>query len=272
MKILMIFILLLLPIGYVQAQETSSGQSDTLAHNWSFGILYTPVSPEQVYLVYYPYYYDYYGPFRPDMMSYPYPETYVSENTEPQMEAQLTIRHPRYNRVRVTLDFSYTRTYTRDVSAEHRVYPAASSYYDNGNRNIDDLKLFRISIGFKYYFSALRVQKVSPYLVAGGGKQMAFVTHRDENMYPDPGVTETDNSEDYLKELNSPFHLYVGFGAEYPFNKSLSLFALVRFYYSWADSKYDYRYLSDTYVVTRTTDSDVADLVKRVGLGLNFYF
>ena len=87
-----------------------------------------------------------------------------------------------------------------------------------------------------------------------------------------PDYHRTDNQEEYLEELNSPVHFFLGFGVEYPFNKSLSLFALARFYYSWSDSKYDYRYVNDYRIETRTTDTDVEGLIKRVGLGLNFYF
>ncbi len=188
------------------------------------------------------------------------------------MEMQLTLQHPRYARVRVSFDFSYTRSYSHELSEQRIYYPASSSYYDYGRRYTDDMKIFRLSIGFKFYFSVLQVKKVSPYIHIGAGKQLAFVTHKNEDLYPQPLVTEQDNEEEYLEELNSPVHIFAGFGVEYPFNKSLSLFALARFYYSWSDSKYDYRYIQDDRTETRTSDSDTADLIKRVGLGLNFYF
>ena len=265
----MILIVPLLLLVQLQAQEGS--WPDTVENNWSFGVLYTPISSDRIYQVYYYPYYDY-AYIDSWIRPYPYPVTYVSENTEPQMEMQLTLRHPRYARLRVTFDFSYTRTYSYDRSEEHTRYIDASSYYDYGYTNTADMKLVRLSIGFKYYFSALAVHKVSPYIHAGGGKQLAFVTKKREDLYPSPDYSETDNEEQYLKELNSPIHIFLGFGVEYPFNKSLSLFATARFYYSWADSKYDYRYVNDYRIETRTSDSDVADLIKRVGLGLNFYF
>jgi hypothetical protein len=128
MKTLMILILPLLLL--VQAQEGS--RPDTVEQNWSFGVLYTPVSSDRIYQVYYYPYYDYLRivdwiiPPYP----YPYPVTRVTENVEPQMEAQLTLRHPRYARLRVTFDFSYTRTYTHEQREEHIRYIDASSYYE----------------------------------------------------------------------------------------------------------------------------------------------
>jgi hypothetical protein len=292
MKILMILMLPLALLAQVQEgsrPDTASARqenrqevisiaatADTLEPNWSFGVLYTPISSDRIYQVYYYPYYDYVlladWIVPPYPYPYPYPVTHVTENIEPQMEAQLTLRHPRYARLRVTFDFSYTRTYTHEQREEHVRYIDASSYYDDGSKNTDDMKLFRLSIGFKYYLSVLAVHKVSPYIHFGGGKQLAFVTHRTADLYPSPDYTETDNAEKYLEELNSPVHIFLGFGVEYPFNKSLALFATARFYYSWADSKYDYRFVNDYRTETRSSDSDVADLVKRVGLGFNFYF
>jgi hypothetical protein len=189
------------------------------------------------------------------------------------MEAQFAYRHPAYPHFYVTCDFSFSRSYSRERQEEHTRYTDGSSPYDDGDIEARDLKSFRFSIGVKYYFTILRAHKVSPYLMAGGGKQIAFVKVKSEDLYqPDVTAMVDDNEEEYLEDLNSPGHVYLGFGAEYPFNESLSLFASVRFYYTWSSGKYDYRYITDTYTNTESTDSETADLIKSVGLGLNFYF
>jgi hypothetical protein len=258
--------------------EVAESQQQVLkgpeAHRWSFGVWYTPFSSENIYEIYYPYYPYYVDALIDDrMLPYPIPYVKITSNEEPQMEAQLAFRHPSYPHLRLTCDLAYTRSYTREHHEEHTRYTDGSNPYDYGYIETADMKLFRFSIGIKYYFSALSVHKVSPYILAGGGKQFAFVNKKTKDLFvPLTTTIEDDNEEEYLADLNSPVHIFLGFGVEYPFNESLSLFASVRFYYTWASGHYDYRYITDTYTNTQSTDNDVADLVKRVGLGFNFYF
>jgi len=45
-----------------------------------------------------------------------------------------------------------------------------------------------------------------------GRQAVAFVTKKREDLYPSPDYSETDNEEQYLKMLNSPVHIFLGFG------------------------------------------------------------
>ena len=50
--------ILILPLLLLAQAQEGSGP-DTLESNWSFGVLYTPVSSDRIYQIYYYPYYDY---------------------------------------------------------------------------------------------------------------------------------------------------------------------------------------------------------------------
>ncbi len=162
----------------------------TAPYHWSFGVLYIPYASGRIY---------------PSSAS----SYYV--DYESRMDAQVAFMI--YPKVRLTCDLGYARAYSRQKQEEHYLAIDGSYQNDNGYLSIDDLKLFEISVGCKYYFSGLRMHRVSPYLLAGAGKQFAFVTDKSEELFvPQPPLARIDdNREEYLQDLNSPVHVFLGF-------------------------------------------------------------
>ena len=110
--------------------------------------------------------------------------------------------------------------------------------------------------------------------MAGIGKTFAWAKDESKVLFqePDPNYTYTNNRNEYLEDSNSPFLFQVGFGTEYFFNESLSVYSSLRFYYSATSAEYR-ETITDPYTKRSSTQSDEnSDLVTRVGFGLNFYF
>jgi hypothetical protein len=224
---------------------------------WSFGVLYIPYFSGTIYRV------------TRSSDPYYYPGTYGYGNNETNMEAQFS--YGITAQVRFTFDVGYTSTYSEIRYEEHPRYPGSSSDY--GYLTTNGLKLLDINLGLKYYFLDFFVDKVSVYAIAGIGKQFAFAEDKYENLYPQfPVPLAEDNMEEYIEELNSPWHFNLGFGAEYFFSESLSLISNIRFIYSGVSGEYNYRIIQQEQSNTRVEKYTNSEFITRVGLGLNFYF
>lgn len=229
-------------------------------NNWSFGVLYIPYYSGKIYSYI-------------RNINYPYTPQIISiTNTETNMEAQFSYRL--LQKLHVTFDIGFTSTFV-EIRDETHVRNENPNYnYDTGYLDSKDLNIFTFNIGLKYYFTNFLNKNVSVYALAGLGKQIAFVDVKFETLFkePQPGVINEDNMDEYLKDLNSPWHVNIGFGAEYFFNKSLSLFSNIRFYYSRVSAKYDSRNINNFQTQTNTSEYTSLEVVTRIGIGLNFYF
>lgn len=227
-------------------------------NTWSFGVLYVPYYSGKIYGVYL-----YYDPSDN-------PSTYFYTNSSLNLEAQLSYKI--IKNLRVTLDATYLSSYGEIKDEYHN---RSEGYeFDSGNLSKIGIKVLDFSLGFKYYLKDFVSNNVSVYVLAGVGKQFAFSENTSEDLFPPDEILPVieNNIEDYLKNLNSPFHVNFGFGAEYFFNESLSLTSNIRFIYSKTSADYDYRSVSEVYTITKTFSYTYSEFVTRVGLGLNFYF
>ena len=245
-----------------EVKESNNQQSSNQKEpRWSFGVLYIP----------------YYSGKIIKYMRDPYSTngiffyTYYENITL--MEGQFTFLL--HSRLRLTFDVGYTTDYSRDKREEHIRYDDPNyNAYDSGTIETSDYKIFNFSIGLKYFLTKLSSQKVTPYVSAGVGRQLAFVTEDHEILFlqDPPTVTHEDNKKKFLEDLNSPFQANLGFGAEYSFNKSFSIFSNIRFYYSKSNAFYDYREISEFQTTTGSREYKISETVTRIGLGVNFYF
>ncbi len=224
--------------------------------NWSFGILYVPYYSGIIYSINNSYY-----PPSP-------PETYSWSESETNLEGQLSYGF--VSNLRVTLDAAYRSSFAETRYEQH----VGGNYFDDsGSLSTLGLKLIDFSIGVKYFFKDIITEKVSIYALAGFGKQFAFAKRKYELLFQqEPGYTIKDNAEEYLEDLNSPFHFNLGFGAEYFFNESLSLTSNIRVLYFTVSGKYDYSYISEFETRTTSEDYSSSEFITRFGLGINFYF
>ncbi len=248
----------------VQRQKnniTDRPAEDTEYFRWSFGAYYTPYYSGKIY-----YYYENSG-----YHSNVYIKSYA--DIESFFEGQFS--YALLSQLRITLDIGYTAYYKKERFEWHSRYTDNEDNNDGGNVETSGLDLFIINLGLKYYLSNLCAQKVSAFILAGAGKQFAFATDKTKSLYPEenPSPTQYDNNKsEFTEGMNSPLNLSLGFGVEYLFNESLSLYSSIRFHYSRFNATYKYREVSDNRTYTYQKEYTKSDIVTRVGLGLNFYF
>lgn len=225
---------------------------------WSFGILYVPYYSGTSYTVL-------------RQSGYPTePEVYSNVENQTNFEAQLT--YSILSDLKIFFDAGYTSTYE---DSRYEIHQRATGYeYDQGSIYTSGLKLIDFNLGVKYYFKDLIREQVSIYVLAGFGKQIAFAKDDYKLLFVDPvpGIISEDNIEEFTQELNSPWHFNLGFGAEYFFNRSLSLTSNIRILYSSVTAKYNSRYIYQEESRTYESEKTYRDFYTKIGLGLNFYF
>ena len=246
---------------------TSSRKMSRISR-WSFGILLIPYYSGKIYNI--EEIYTYPPPYSSSIaptVEYAVATTAINVIN---MEAQLSLAVS--DRLQLTFDGTYTATYYEKRSENHQRSGGYS--YNSGNLNKEDLSLLDLNLGIKYFLNNMTAGKVSVYLIAGFGKQFAFGEEKSEALFqqPQPGTTYPNNSSEFLEDSNSPFHFNFGFGAEYPFNESLSLTSNIRFIYSKISAEYESGQITDYQSITNTIDFKKSDFLTRIGLGLNFYF
>ncbi len=223
---------------------------------FSFGIFYMPNLIGTRY-----FYYDSY-----------YRRYTVIEQSSSIIESQFS--YNLHHRLFLTTNISYTSASVKNKSTSQVTYNNPANTNDSGTESEYGLKQFTFEFGIKYYFKEFFSNKVSAYALAGIGKTFAWAKDESKVLFqePDPNYTYTNNRNEYLEDSNSPFLFQVGFGTEYFFNESLSVYSSLRFYYSATSAEYR-ETITDPYTKRSSTQSDEnSDLVTRVGFGLNFYF
>ncbi|MEA1986011.1 MAG: hypothetical protein U9N76_00805, partial [Candidatus Marinimicrobia bacterium] len=236
--------------------------------NWSFGANYIPQFNLNVYML------DYYNPF-------PYAEYYYSivkhSFSTPNIDGQFTWKISQ--KLGLTFSVSYLSDFDKERYEDQRNYDDGDSY-EYGHVNTNDLQIFSFNLGFKYYLSEMAKRKVSPYIIIGAGKQIASVTEKSIGLFDGGSSSDIieDNEEEFLEKINSPFNINGGFGVEYAFNKSLSLFSNIQIFYSTVEATYTYRKIHNSdypyYAYSQKIDRviNTSNTYTRIGLGLNFYF
>ena len=230
-------------------------------HDWSFGIYYVPYYS---YRIYFPYY------RVPSYRVVPYPNVELITNFSSSTEGQFS--YLIFPKLRITADIGYN-SYNNEVHSENHTRSDWDST-DSGYIKTSNLDMFNFSLGIKYYFTRLINKNVSAYVQAGIGKQFAFSTEESEQLFvknPPSGSYE-DNMEDYLEDLNSPIRANIGFGVEYAFNTSFSVFSSIRLYYSRISATYETRYVQSNSSQTEYRKEENSWFKTLIGLGLNFYF
>lgn len=245
--------------GSVETDENGFIFEDNLERNNSFGFFYSPfVQGKRVI-----HFNDYFS-----NIGY-----VIIEENSTVVESQFATAIK--DRLHLSLNLVYSSYTTKKRSEYHRVDFDPVGQSDSGFEELNSLKIFTIEAGLKYYFSDFTPKQTSVFVSAGIGKKLAFVKNRDKDLFKDNPGNETqitDNLEDFLEELNSPFLLQLGFGAEYFFNKSLSLHSSIRFYYSSINAKYKQTEVNEYSETNRTTKYTSDEITTHIGFGLNFYF
>lgn len=237
--------------------ETSFSRK--LSNRWAFGVLYVPYYSGQVYEV-----------IRSNHSFQPQISTFGYVINEISLEAQLA--YAITQNIWATFETNYTSSYQDSRYENH--YRSQHYSSDNGSIRTVGLKMFDFSLGLKYYFNNVIIERVNIYALCGFGKQLAFAQNKYEQLFnvQDPRPIVEDNIEGFTEDLNSPWHFNFGFGAEYYFNKSFSVTSNIKFLYSSSSGKYDLRYFLGSETQTSVEEQKFSDFKTRIGIGLNFYF
>ncbi len=234
------------------ALKAGANPKSNIKH-WSFGVLYVPYYSGTIYRFF-------------DRTYPPDPSFYSTSENTTDLEAELTYG---ISDLRLVLTAGYNSAYESDHHEQH-----SSSGYDDGYINTTGLKMFDFTIGFKSYFGDFLAERVSVYVEAGFGKQIAFAVNDYEQLFvePQPGEVIEDNSAEFIQELNSPWHINFGFGTEYFFNESLSLKSDFRVLYSSVTGSFNSRHITENGSNYVTEEHTFHYFTTKIGLGLNFYF
>ncbi len=225
---------------------------------FSFGALYTPYS--RSYKISYN---DYNNNIR---------ITQIEDNLS-KMEAQFSYFFNRQIALSMELGYNTSFSKRRFEQYEQNIYDSTQT----GSIDTRDLKQFIVMLSVKYYFYKPSLKKVNPFVMLGVGRQFADFRDDSERLFQEnpPAYISSDNFNEYMSDLNSPYMVTAAFGVEYYMSTSLSLFSAIRCSYMHAAA--DYRYeidYNDSYerIFRKKGQSELSSSLTSVGIGLNFYF
>jgi hypothetical protein len=222
---------------------------------WSFGFTYVPYFLGETYKISTGGYYE--------------PQVYSFPESKIMMESQLSYLVEK--NLRLIFNLGYTVRNSENKVEQH----SNSNNYNSqsGSKIINNIKILRIDLGAKYNILDLEENNVSPFVLLSIGKRFAYAEYSTEDLFPtdNPEIFE-DNIPEFLEKMNSPVYFDLGFGAEYSFNRSLTLLTSIVFSYSHSSATYESRNIRDTYEQTISKYFSSSYIDTRIGVGLNFYF
>ncbi|RMD48437.1 MAG: hypothetical protein D6830_06855 [Ignavibacteria bacterium] len=240
----------------VETTETTVTNASATENKWSFGFEYIP------------YYWGNTFPYVNDVFQ-DYATLAPFHSNKVMMESSFSYRVS--NKIRILFNIGYNQ---KDYEERKESYSRNNGNSStSGYERTEKLNILFLSAGIKYRLKGLYENTVSPYLLFNLGKRFAFPTssYKNLNNSQQQGVTE-DNSEDYLKKINSPYYISFGFGAGYSFNNSLTLFSAIDFSYYHTSGKFEYRSVNTNYEDSFNKSYKISSMETRIGIGLNFYF
>lgn len=228
-------------------------------NKWSFGVLYVPYYTSRNFYI--------------SNSGVSQINVYRYLENQANLEAQLA--YALLPQFRITLEAGYSAS-IEDVNYDyHNAYPYSNSYStQSGYESTNGMKKLDFTLGAKYYLDNFISDKVSVFAIFGVGKQFAFAEDKYKDLYaiPVPNLIDENNQEEFMEDLNSPWHFNIGFGAEYFFNESLSLNSSIKLLYSTCSATYKTRQVSINYTRISSQEFTFNEFVTKIGLGLNFYF
>ncbi len=231
-----------------------------------FSVHYFPTQTNQIVYSHYPRY-DYIF-----LELYPQQITYTLEQTLVAMESQIGIHLNKNSFVTIALGYSSDLYKATTKSTESYLNNETLNLSSEAQNSMDKLLL---EIGIKFYFGQSMVDNVNPFLALSAGKQFAFTDNysKTNNSEPTTDYAFTDNAEEFLEGLNSPFFASASFGAEYFIAKSLSLSGILKIKYNYTSSKYQSA-MENIAEKTEKYEEEVEETYIRykTGLGLTFFF
>lgn len=245
--------------GYAAVSVKEKASAPLKINRWSFGFNYIPYNSGVIYTL--------------TENDYPDNLPYLNYSSSSSIKMEGEFSYSVMPKLSITANLGYMVSNQEDKSSINRRYtPPANDDYSSENE--DKIKIFNFILGIRYHLIDLFNQRSSAYVFAGFGKQFAFASkHRSSvNSGNPPANKPTTNGNDVIEDLNSPYRLNIGFGAEYFFNEAISVKSFIRLNYCKSSADYDGRYLSSFTDVSKKMHFEKADTNTEIGLGLNFYF
>tara|TARA_B100000315_G_scaffold257604_1_gene306994 strand:- start:27755 stop:28504 length:750 start_codon:yes stop_codon:yes gene_type:complete len=225
---------------------------------WSFGFEYSPsILSTTIIDIWFP------------------PSVYYQSIIETKSDAYFSyLIHPK---VAITASFGITEKVSEYRYERYWDYDSGDNYPPDSNGYIsnESINILKFGIGLKYYFKQFEIKKVRPFTILEFGKQIAKVTDDFTDLFEEPDDSPpTENEDEYYSDLNSPDFLTAGFGAEYTFNESLSLYATYRIQYEKLKAEYNYYYQYAQYydLEEQFKEREEIQVKNWASIGLNFYF
>ncbi len=241
----------------LKPEQESVSSFNVFATNYSFGFYYSPFV-QGVSAIYFN---DY--------------DSRVSMITEYStiIESQFTTKLK--DKLNLTLNIAYNSSRVKTRYEYHVIDLDPINQNDFGMEELNSLKIFTLETGLKYYFRNSIPEQTNAFIMMGIGKKFAFAKEREKELFQDESEgdnQESDNRIEFLEDLNSPLLMHLGFGAEYYFNKYLSVHSSIRFYYSTISAKYKNTSEETDYRIINTYKNEIDEITTNIGFGLNFYF
>ncbi|MCK6602742.1 MAG: hypothetical protein L6Q77_13080 [Bacteroidetes bacterium] len=176
----------------------------------------------------------------------------------------------------------------------------SSSFFENNpdslvnsayiwNKDLKDEETWNVGLGARIQYPVeIGTHLAKPRFALFFGKKMTTFKEKEStfNPYQNPNSGYSNNNDEALSDLNSPWHFGMEISAEYYFTKGLSLVANIQFIKTWAEAEFkstqwsrsnlwdsnsqSYRYLR--YEYQTISKMSYTNWASQSMIGLNFYF
>ncbi|MBN2425067.1 MAG: hypothetical protein JXR46_02220 [Calditrichaceae bacterium] len=177
------------------------------------------------------------------------------ERSLPVFEGQFTAKLKRNWLLTLNIGYQYSRVIENDKIVG-----------STGIETLESIRSIFLDLGTRLYLKSFIGNRVRPFLSMSIGKKIAFANAEAKS---GGQSAEDKNYENYLEDLNSPFFIGLGFGAEYYFNPSISVTTNLKFYYMTYSAE---RKIEEPYEPTEISKIDQSNIITRVGIGMHLYF
>lgn len=221
---------------------------------WTFGITWFPAvnSPGTYY---------YYPDYIPESIGLMVFKT-------PRMDGYLAYKIADNIAVTATLGISASTNDSREVSrTTNTSNPNVVVIESEVQSSITNLDLV---IGSQFAFFKPANGKIELDAFFALGKQLSFVDTKN----PPTSLSGVPESEiaNYIRDINSPWHLDFGLRLQYYFNENLSLSPVMNFRYFWTKAQYTSETIASGYKRTADITRKYSGMSTEFGIGLNFHF
>jgi len=262
------------PLNQADTLQVSSKQPLTFKFNrFAFGVAFVPYYSGTTYLVQF----DPLRSYGDNSLEW---EVNQKSHSELQAAGQFNISKKiaiefalTYNGNREKHNITYVETKEKRIGTTDSITTITNEFHDR----IYDTRKLLIQLGLLYYFKRPQVKQASPFFFLEIGRSIA---HPDKPLSSlnlpskDYDVREKNNLKEFERDINSPWQLALGGGAEYFFNDALSLKAFIRWQFVNHRGTFKIIKEDDWTLIKKSYTNKIqwTEFETSAGIGFNFYF